>query len=171
MHWFGKPPLWRGLVVVALVAAALVTQYHPASTVMHPFATADIPPGGRVTDFEWRPVPEGLLPPTSVAGVAATAIAAGDPLLPGSLIPQPPPPPGWWSVGMELSYPAAPGTAARVVLADGDIAPIMIEGVVISSTAGDGFTPATGLIAVPEEHAGAVAAAVQRRTAVVLVAP
>jgi hypothetical protein len=171
VYWFGRPPIWRWLVAAILVVGAVALELRPSPVVLHPFAASDIAPGEQVTDVEWRPVPPGLLPATDVAGYAAAAIPSGDPLLPGSLAPQPPPPPGWWLVGMEISFAAPPGTAVRVVISAAGSEPLTVDGVLVSSQSGDGFGPATGLVAVPGEDAGIVAAAVQDRAALVLLSP
>ncbi|MFQ5948865.1 MAG: SAF domain-containing protein, partial [Acidimicrobiia bacterium] len=68
--------------------AAAVMDFRRTPTTTHPFLTEKVEAGAAIGagDLAWRRVPEGLLPlPDLLEPVAASDLAAGEPLLPSHL--------------------------------------------------------------------------------------
>ena len=171
MHWFQRPPYLRWAAGALIVLAALYLELRPSTMVDHPFAATDIAAGDAVggDSVGWRRIPAGILAvPDLGGGVAARAVAAGSPLLPGDLASGPLIPAGWWSVPMAIPH-APPGTPVRLVLTASGTT---VDGVVVATPDDDGFgLEPQGLVAVPGEAAGLVAVATANRDVIVLVAP
>ena len=169
MLWLSPPPYLRRLVAATLVVAAVIVDLAGESTVDHPFVTADVAAGAplEASVIEYRQVPSGLLPPVpEPAGFTVRALRAGEPLTPSSLSAAEPPPEGWWSIPVPLPVGATVGTPVRLVGSD----PVIdVEGVV-SAQPGESMLggETEGMVAVPPEGAGTVAAAVGRGEIVVL---
>lgn len=165
MYWFARPPYLRWAAASLLVITAAVAEFRPAATVAHPFAAVDLEPGRPVSpgDVEWRAVPIGLLPLPELEGAATLrAVPAGEPLLPSSLGPEEASlPEGWWAIPLSLPERAAAGDAVRLLVIDpftgGTTA---LPGLVVEPGGRSDLLALTpGLVAVPGEAAGLVAAA------------
>lgn len=176
MLWFSHRSYLKWAGAVAVVGLSWWIQLMPTSITLHPFAKADIEAGAAVSDhlFEFREVPEGLLPPIGVAGTLRVAMAGGDPLLP-SLVSQDPiqVPDGWWALEMEAPPGLVPGRQVMLVAADGGLtasAPA-IPGVVIRTGTGQDHPDDFALIAVPGEHLFDIASASAYGTLTVAVDP
>ncbi len=169
MYWFRRPPYLRWAAAALIVLAAAWADLRPRAMTTHPYARTEIPAGTRLSDdlFEWRRVPEGLLPAVRAAGWATRTIAAGEPLLPATVDPAASPAPeGWWALEVPLPAEVAPGREVRLVLlaAAPDTPPQTVAGVVLQVAAPGrevlGSTHPPGLVAVPAAAAAAAAAAV-----------
>ena len=122
MLWFAPRPYFKWAGAVVLVGFSWWIQLTPTPMTMHPFARTDIGPGVEISDdlFEWREIPEGVLPPTSPQGTLAVGLAAGDPLLPSFLSrDEPTVPDGWWVLELEAPPGLLPGRYVLLV-AGGD---------------------------------------------------
>lgn len=160
MFWLARPPYGRWAAAGALMAIALLLDANAPETEPRPFAARDIAAGEALDEarVEWHRAPAGLLPEVVVANaVAVRAIAAGEPLTPSLVAHESPIPASWWSVELPLPSGTAPGTLARVVLVD---PPAAIDGIVASVLEPGPFGgTVSGLVAVPPEHADAIARA------------
>lgn len=170
MFWFGRPPYWRWVTAILLVAVAGFVEFRPQPTVLHPFA-ADAAAAGEAPEIEWREVPAGMLMMPNVEGVASHALRAGEPLSPSDLVSSRPVPDGWWALAVELPAMVAPGTEVQLVLTEAAGAPV--PGIVIGADELDGGVGAgpIALVAVPAEQAGRVVTAATNRSLAVLIAP
>ena len=139
---------------------AVLVDLRGPSTERRPFAAADIETGTRLSPQQvvWRDVPRGLLPQSVPAGAfTVRPVGRGEPLLPGALGERPPSPDGWWSVELRVPAGAEVGAQARIVVRD---PPLATDGVVVSLAAGGAFDSfRTGMVAVPPQHADAIARA------------
>lgn len=172
MFWFRRPPYLRWIAAGGLVVAAVLMDLNDAAGGLHPFAARDLTKGEAVSDdaVEWRRVPAGLLDAPDLAdAVAARDLAAGEPILQGSLRSGPEIPPGWWAVPLAVPASAVPGSAVRlVVLAP----PLVVDGVVVRSGEAGAFgMPEAGLVAIPGADAVVVATAAARGELTILLEP
>jgi hypothetical protein len=169
--WLGKPPYLKWLAAGALTVAAFVWDLSERATEPFPFAASDLVRGQPITavDVEWRELPSGaLVLPELVDATASVTIRLGDPIVPSLVSSAPPLPAESWAVPLPLPIGAAPGTAVKLVFADGTD----ITGVVIQSASEDplGFAT-TGLVAVTGQAVNAVALAAANGDLVVLIEP
>lgn len=180
VYWFTRPPYWRYGAALLLVAFGLYAEFRPQRSVPHPFAVVDIDAGAILDDsqFEMRQITGDHLEPVTVAGWASHPIAAGDPLLPSAIDPEPARiPDGWWALQVSLPPAAEPGSAVRLVVrpTDPNQPATTVPGIVIAASAGAvdplGLDAPTGLVAVPERDAARAATAVADRRITVLVSP
>ena len=171
MLWLQTPPWGRWIAAGLIVLGALWVELRPQASVEHPFATEDIAAGAEIGDWNSRlqRVPAEMLEPVTLAGVALTDIAAGEPILASTVgareekIPN-----GWWTIEIALPGGAAPGDRAQVVLLDtGSVVPAVVATGVSDDPLGSGV----GSVAVSGENAAEVAAAtVNGRVAVMIAA-
>ncbi|HHC07157.1 MAG TPA: hypothetical protein ENK55_00355 [Actinobacteria bacterium] len=167
----GRPPYHRWAVAVLVVVAAVAFDLRGGRGEVRPFTVRPVPAGAELTDddLEWREVPRGLLPPAVLDGATARVdLPAGTPIVPALLAASDPTPPEWWSVPVSLTPGIPVGARVRLVLLDDGAG---VEGLVTSGPVDDLFGgTGIGLVAVPPEHADAVAAASAEGRLVVLVA-
>jgi Flp pilus assembly protein CpaB len=159
VYWLGPIRYLRWLAAAAVLAVGLYAEFWPEGTVPHPFAARDIDAGQPITAVDWRRVPRNLLRPPDLEGaLAATAINAGEPVLP-SHVAHTAVPAGWWSIPVAMPFAPPPGTSVQLIDADtGAVA----TGIVIAEAADDPFAidPAALVAVAPEDAASfAVAAA------------
>lgn len=171
MFWLTRPPYLRWAAAAALVLVALVWDLHGRGGVPYPFAATAIEAGAVIgeDDVEWRTAPQGLLTvPDLSAPIAARPIGAGEPILPSALDAEAGVPEGWWAVPVALPATAAVGAAVRLIAPGGT----QSDGIVVAVGSSEllSFSDA-GLVAVPPEHAAAMAAAAIDGTLIVLIAP
>ena len=167
VFWFGRPPYLRWIAAAALVVGAALIEFRPTNTVAHPFTSVPVE-AGQAPGVEWRMLPAGAVPPVSLDGmVASHQILAGEPITTSDLREPIAIPDGWWALALEVPTRLVPGTATRLVLADGAVVP----GIVIASDESDSFGAPTALVAVPGEDVAVVAASTAARQVVVLIAP
>ncbi|MDE0122403.1 MAG: hypothetical protein OXS33_11860 [bacterium] len=176
MLWFAPRPYLKWAGAAAIVGVSWFIQLMPSPVTLHPFAGMDIPAGAELSDdlFEYREIPEGLLPATAVHGILAVPLSRGDPLTSAVLagtntvVPD-----GWWAVELETPPGLLPGSQVLLV-AGGDgpaTAAEPIPGVVIHPMA-EGRDPVErALIAVPAEQLARVSTASAYGTLTVAVAP
>ena len=172
MFWLTRPPYLRWAAATLLFLVALAWDLNGRSGSAYPFAAQPIAAGAPITegDVEWRTVPEGLLSlPDLTAPVAARAIAAGEPILPSAVDADQGIPDGWWAVPVALPSATAIGASVRLISTD---RAIQSEGIVVAVGSSDLLSIAeAGLVAVPPEHAAAIATAAAEGTLIVLVTP
>ena len=165
MFWFRRPPYPRWIAAALLLLAGLWLETRGPQLVEYPFASSPLAAGASLeSSIEWRRVPAGLLPGWSgpVAGVAATTIQEGDPLLPSATasfsVPD-----DWWSIALPLPRPAAPGTRIRLVLEGNAV----VEGLLIEAGVDNGFET-VAMVAFAPADAPLVAAASSNSALVVM---
>ncbi len=165
MYWYGRPPVWRWVVAGVLVVGAVFLEFRPVQSVLHPF-TAEMVEAGSPPAIEWREVPEGLFQAPELVGMVAThRLAAGEPITRSDLTTLAAVPSGWWQLALEVSFPLVPGAAAQVVLTE---SAEPVPAVVVEMGPADSLRGLVAVMAVPDEHAPAVAEAVAARRYVVL---
>jgi hypothetical protein len=167
MFWLRRPPYLRWVAAGALLLTGLAMDLTGPRVEPYPFASEPIGVGEHIDGVvEWREIPSGVLPQWEqpVSGVAATEIAAGDPLVP-SLLAEVRVPEGWWSVSVPLPVAAAPGTWLRV--RDTSTGAV-VDGVVVGAGHDTGFE-IVGMVAFPAEDAARVADATADDALVVMV--
>ncbi|HKX74085.1 MAG TPA: SAF domain-containing protein [Acidimicrobiia bacterium] len=172
MFWLARPPYLRRALAALVVGAALWFELAPEAAVLHPFALRALPAGQPLTptDFEWRPVPQGLLPSVEPSGNLAASMNPGEPLLPSLVGDTPHIPAGWWA--LEVPVPAGTVAGAEVRLAaDSGSGTRLIPGLVVRVEEDDTFEGTTALVAVPESEAAAAVVATGQGTLAVLVGP
>jgi len=169
MYWLSRPPYWRWTAAIVIVVAALYLDLSGPPTEPYPFTAQPVAAGDPIS-IEWRRVPAGLLPPPeALPETADRALAAGTPLVPGVVIGRSRVPDGWWALDADLPDSAAPGRPVLVAIHDGGPA---VTGVVLEAAGAGSFGSVTpGVIAVPPDHAAAVAAALAQSRASVLFQP
>jgi hypothetical protein len=157
VFWLTRPPYLRWALATLIVVTGLVVELRPAATVPHPFAIHTIEAGAAIdeTVVEWKEVPHGLLGTVHLPTTAHRQIPAGEPVPAPSMseddihgIP-----PGWWGLEVDLPTGARSGMGVRLIGGFG-----MANGVIVEVREGD-FGERSGLIAVPEDSAEAVAIA------------
>lgn len=172
MFWLTRPPYLRWAAAALILAAALAWDLNGRSGVSYPFAAQPISAGAPIgeADVEWRTVPDGILAmPDLTAPVAARAIAEGEPLVPSAVDADRGIPAGWWAVPVALPTAAGIGARVRLIAADSGV---QSEGIVVALGSADLLSISeAGLVAVPAEHAAAIALAANDGTLIVLVAP
>lgn len=173
VFWMRRPPYLRWLAAAAVLVVALAFELSDRRSTPHPFAVRDIAAGATITngDIEWRPVPAHLLPlPDLTNPVAAHDVSRGEPLRPSDVASSSLVPPGWWSLPLVLPQSAVPGVAVRIVVLDEPMA--AVEGIVVAAGESNAFSIAdAGLVAVPESHADAIAAAAAADRVMILLRP
>lgn len=167
MYWFTRPPYWRWAAAAAIVAVAAFMDLSGPPTEPYPYAAQPVA-AGEIVAIEWRDIPRGVLPPAAApGGVAAVPIAPGTPLLAALLTEPRAAPDEWWAVAAQLPVTAVTGGEVLITLPG-----LEVGGIVIAPGGAAAFGETSdGLIAVPPEHAAAVAAGLNARTAIVLVRP
>jgi hypothetical protein len=167
VYWLRRPPYLRWITAALLLTVGLMIEFRGGPTERYPFAANTISAGAPVdSSVDWRTVPSGLLPEwtDAVGGIAKTAIAAGDPLLPSATatfsVPS-----DWWSLAIPLPTTAPPGTPIRLVLDDPDA---VVEGVLLEAGIETGFEM-IGMVAFAPSDASRVAAASGNGALVVMI--
>lgn len=177
MLWMRRPPYAAWIVGSLIVVMAVVSDLRPPSQRAYPFARTDIAAGDPVDPdlIEWRDLPDGALPNVALQGATAgRPIGRGEPITPSAISPGPVIPFDWWAVPLTLPAGASTGDAVRIVAAD---PPLAVDGIVVDPGQGaserlDPFAPSSaGLVAVPDDAANAVAAALLHGDVLALVAP
>jgi hypothetical protein len=172
VFWLTRPPYLRWAAAALLLIAALAWDLRGRSGVPYPFAAQPIAAGAVIEedDVEWRKMPAGVLAmPDLSAPIATRAIPAGEPILPSAVDADAGIPDGWWAV--PVAIPAAAGVGSRVRLIATD-SRVESEGIVVAAGSTDLLSIwDAGLVAVPPEHATAIAAAAAAGTLIVLVEP
>jgi hypothetical protein len=172
VFWLSHPPYLRWILAAALIVGALAWEFQQAATVRYPFAQRAIASGEPIPEdtVDWRPVPQGLMElPDLSAPIAARDLAAGEPIGPSAVAAKTVIPDEWWSVPIALPAAALPGRPVRLVLLD---LQETVDGVVVAAARPDPLSLSdAGLVAVPGEHAPAVAMAAVAGTIAVLVQP
>lgn len=165
MFWLTRPPYLRWAAACLVVVVATWIEFRPDASTPHPFAVAPIGVGELVdaSVVEWRDVPVGLLAPVTLPLTSDRAVAPGEPILAPSATPDTGVPTGWWALELDLPAGARPGDPVRIVAHTG-----VNRGVVVEVRDGD-FGERTGLVAVPEDAADAVATAAADHGLVVMV--
>lgn len=176
MLWFAPRSYLKWAGAAAVVGLSWWIQLMPAPTTLHPFAKTYIAAGSHISEdlFEFREVPAGLLPPTTVEGTVRVAITAGDPLVPSFLSGgQTPVPHGWWALELEAPPGLLPGHQVMLVAGGEDPgwAGQAVSGIVIRPTVGGNHPEDMALIAVPGEHVAGISSASTYGTLTVAVAP
>ncbi len=169
MFWLARPPYFRRLLAVMVLAGAVWFELAPSSLVLHPYARRPLTAGSRLveTDFDMRPVAAGVLPPVKIAGVLSAGIAAGEPLTPGLIGTTPLVPTGWWALEVPVPVGTMVGGEVRLVVDSGSGAR-MVPGMVVAVTEAGDFDGPEALVAVPETQAAATATALSQGTLQVL---
>jgi hypothetical protein len=177
MFWMRRPPYVAWLLGSLLVIVAVISDLRTPPQRAYPFAQSDIAIGDPVDPdlIEWRDLPDGSLPVVEVEGaVAGRPIGRGEPITPSAISREAVAPSGSWAVPLDLPAGAHVGDAVRLVATD---PPLAVDGVVVEPSPGDTeqldpFAPSSaGLVAVPENVATAVAAAILNGDVLVLIAP
>jgi hypothetical protein len=138
----------------------------------HPFAGVDLTAGSDITAavIDWRSIPIGVLPETALEGFLLVNVASGQPLVPAMLDEAPLVPPGWWGVSVPVPEGSLPGSDVLLVV-DVRGTPRVVPGLLIRIFAEATIEGFSALVAIPEEEAGAVAAALADSALSVLVGP
>ena len=118
----------------------------------------------------FRSIPIGVLPETVVEGILVVDVESGHPLLPDMLNAAPLIPAGWWGLTVPVPEESLPGSEVRLVV-DVRGAPRVVPGLLIRTFDETTIEGTTGLVAIPEGEAGAVAAALADSALSVLVGP
>jgi len=172
VFWLTRPPYLRWVAAALLFIAALVWDVRGRTGVPYPFAAHQIAAGAAIgeEDVEWRTVPSGLLAlPDLALSIASRAIDEGEPILPSAIDFAGGIPNGWWSVPVALPETAVAGSRVRLITTEGTVES---EGIVVTAGSSDLLSISdAGLVAVPPEHAAAVATAAVDGTLIVLIAP
>lgn len=146
-----------------VVLFSLVSDVRAMLAVDHPFAARPLDAGTTVDDGDvvMARVPAGLLPPVALPLHLVRPVATGEPLTPslasdpGSRVPA-----GWVSISLEVPGAVAAGHELLLIGTATDGGPdLTVDGMVVSSQPGDGFSPAGALVAIPREAAAGVARA------------
>ena len=121
-------------------------------------------------EIAWRPVPIGVLPETIVEGFLLVDVPSNQPLLPSMLDSAPSIPKGWWAISVPVPEGSLPGSEVRLVV-DVRGTPRVVPGLLIRSFDEATLEGTTALVAIPEDEAGSVAAALADGALSVLVGP
>lgn len=176
MMWFAPRPYLKWAGAAAVVAVSWWIQLMPTPVTLHPFARVDIPAAAELSEdlFEYREIPEGLLPPTSVRGTLAAPLSRGDPLLPSLLSTvETEVPAGWWALELETPPGLLPGGHVLLVAGGDGLSPSSepIPGIVIRPMSEGRDFGGGALIAVPGEQLGKVSVASAYGSLTVAVSP
>lgn len=169
MIWLQGPQWIRWTIAVVIAVVAVWAEFRGDGTVEHPFAIETIAAGEEITDsvVEMRRVPSGLLPPVDTFGFTTRAYMSDEPITPGGVSSEEMmPDPGWWSLEIAVPRTAKPGDPVQLVLIDSGVA---VAGSIRAVADADPLGNGLGAVAVPPEHAVAVAAAAASGRIVVLV--
>jgi len=168
VYWLQRPPVARYIAAALVLLLAAWIELRPTPTVLRPFTAIDVASGVTLDDsvIEWRTVPPGALPAIEPTGVAAVPIPAGTPLT-GAVMADsiPGAPEGWWTMELEISPDATPGTELQLVVIPGPAEdPVSPIRAIVVRPGGPGQTFGSerpGLVAVPPDRAAdaAIAAA------------
>ena len=163
MFWLTRPPYLRWAAGILIGTVAVVAEFRPPTTTPHPFAVVDIPAGTLVerADVTFRDVPVGLFDAVELPVTVSRPVAAGHPLLREPETVTSAVPDGWWALTIDLAEGITPGTSVRLALPDRTV-----DGIVVDRFEGS-FGEQAGLVAVPSDATGAVAAAVRDGSVVV----
>lgn len=169
MFWLQSPPWGRWLLAGLIAVVAVWVELRPTPMTDHPFATVHIARGETISaaNTEFRPVPRGIFEPIPDLATARRDIPIGAPVLSHDIgedsdgLPE-----GWWIVSLDVPPSARAGDPVRVVIVDTGV---VVDGYVASIGDPDPFAVGGGAIAMPGEHASAVAAAAVNGRVVVLV--
>jgi SAF domain-containing protein len=172
VYWLARPSYWRWAAATLIIATSLYLELRPTPTVEHPFAATDIAAGTDVTTahIEWRSVPIGVLSSTTLEGYLLVDLNAGEPFLPSLLGSAPTIPNGWWGLSVPVPTGSVAGSEVRLVV-DVRGSPRVVPGVLIRTFEETTIEGTTALVAIPEDEAGAVAAALADGALSVLVGP
>ena len=172
MYWLARPSYWRWAAAILLVGTSLYFEIRPTPTVEHPFAGTDLAAGTDIAqaDVVWRSIPIGVLPEITLEGFLLVDLEEGQPLVPAMLDLAPAAPPGWWALSVPVPHGSLPGSELRLVV-DVRGQPRVVPGLLIRPFAEATLEGTTALVAIPEEEAGAVAAALADGALSVLVGP
>ena len=170
------PPYLKWAGAAAIVGVSWFIQLMPSPVTLHPFARVDIPAGAELSEdlFEYREIPEGLLPASAIHGILAVPLLRGDPLTSAVLVgTETEVPDGWWAVELETPPGLLPGDDVLLVAGGDGLSPATepIPGVVIRPMAEDREPGVRALVAVPGEQLARVSAASAYGTLTVAVAP
>lgn len=169
MIWLSSPA-WGRWILVAVVTLGLVyVEVRPEPVSQHPFATRPILAGEAIgpENTELRSVPVGLFEALPESATASRLIPTGSPVLAVDVgDARDPVPTGWWVVSLDLPPNAREGDRVRVVVVDSGL---VVEGYVAAAPDPDPFSHRGGGVAVPGEHAAAIAGAVADGRVVVLI--
>ncbi|REK23939.1 MAG: hypothetical protein DWQ40_01775 [Actinobacteria bacterium] len=167
--WLQNPPYLRWALAALISVGALFVELRGEGTVEHPFATQPIAAGEPLdaANVEMRSVPSGLLDPVVADGYAKRPFAEGEPITSAgvsatALAEEP----GWWKVEIRIPQGSVAGDEVQLVLIDTGL---VVPGRIASAGDDDPLSPGTGSVAIPPEHAAAVASAVAAQRVVVLV--
>ena len=169
VFWLSRPPYWRWLLAGLVVAVAAYMDLSGPATESYPFVARSATAGEEL-NVEWRQVPLGLLPTPEVPpALTWRSLRAGDPLVPGVAGEAPVVPNGWWALEMELPATAVPGGEVLVAIREPQLE---VAGLVVAPPASGSFgSTIPGLVALPAEHAAAVANALAEHRASILIRP
>ena len=172
MYWLARPSYWRWAGATLIVGLSLYLELRPTPSVDHPFAGADLRAGADATlaEIVWRSVPLGILPETTPEGFLLVDVESGQPLLPAMLDTAPMIPPGWWALSVPVPEGSLPGSEVRLVV-DVRQTPRVVPGKLIRIFEETTIEGTNGMVAIPEDEAGAVAAALTDGGLSVLVGP
>ena len=172
MYWLARPSYWRWAAATLIIATSLYFELRPTPTVEHPFAAADIAAGADVTTahVEWRSIPVGVLPSTTLEGYLLVDLEAGEPILRSLLGTAPTIPNGWWGLSVPVPTGSVAGSEVRLVV-DVRGSPRVVPGLLIRTFEETTIEGTIALVAIPEGEAGAVAAALADGALSVLVGP
>ncbi|MEX1037704.1 MAG: hypothetical protein WDZ96_02475, partial [Acidimicrobiia bacterium] len=168
MIWLQGPQWIRWTIAVIIAVVAVWAEFRGDGTVEHPFAIETIVAGEEITAkvVEMRRVPTGLLPPVDTFGYATRAFHPDEPITPGGVSSdEVVPDPGWWSLEIAVPRTAKPGESVQLVLIDSGV---VVAGRIRAVAEDDPLGNGLGAVAVPPEHAVAVAAAAAGGRIVVL---
>jgi hypothetical protein len=121
----------------------------------------------------WEEIGRASIPSASpldhgIGMVAATAIAAGDPIIRSVVQPGSPIPADWWSVPVNLPDGVSVGSRVWLTSAEG----LSVNGIVSMAASSDQFgLTSTGAVAVPEADASRVSIAAATDSLIVLIGP
>ncbi|MCP3975870.1 MAG: hypothetical protein GY720_15425 [bacterium] len=162
-----RPPYWRWLGAAAVIVLAAYMDLSGPATEQYPFVASDANIG-ELPEIEWREIPVGVLPTYGdLTGVAGSRLDAGTPLSRGLLVPLDAVPADWWSMPADLPPQATVGSRVLIAMFNPEME---VEGVVVAAASASTFGGhSPGLLAVPPQHAAAVAAALSQHRATLLI--
>jgi len=172
VYWLSRPPYGRWAIAASIMVVAVYMDLTGPATETYPYLSAPAAAGQTVTEdmVEWRDVTVGVLPPYGgMLGRAQQDLAAGTPLLPGSLSSTPAIPADWWLMAADLPLLARAGAQIMITTRNPELT---INGIVAEPATASSFgTLSLGMIAVPAGSAAAAAAAISESRATIFVQP